>query len=312
MRMKLFSAAFFASAAMASSFNPPLHRMEIKQEPPAPAAVSAPPPIVASNLARLALRSSYALVYDAALGREIYSKNADAVTPIASITKLMTAMVVLDAEQPLGEPIKIVQDDVDTLRHSLSRLPVGWVMTRGDLLQLALMSSENRAAHALARAYPGGTEACVAAMNAKAAALGLAHTRFADSSGLNAANVSTARDLARMVEEAGRYSIIKAITTTPEYEARAISPPRSRLFGNSNGLVHNPNWPIILSKTGYISDSGFCLVMEAELASRPVIMVLLDSAGKESRFGDANRVKAWLEPAMSLAQGRDKAGQPPA
>ncbi|MCI4397370.1 MAG: serine hydrolase [Acidobacteria bacterium] len=312
MRLRSFSTAILAFAAMAVAFNPPLHRMEIKQSPPAPASAPAPSPVPSLNPARLAIRSSYALVWDAAQKRELYSKGADTVTPIASITKLMTAMVVLDAEQPLGEPIKIEQEDVDTLRNSLSRLPVGWVLTRGDLLQLALMSSENRAAHALARMYPGGKEACVAAMNRKAAAIGLAHTRFADSSGLNAQNVSTARDLARMVEEAGRYSIIRAITTTAQYEVRAISPPRSRLFGNSNGLVRNPEWPITLSKTGYISDSGFCLVMEAQLASRPVIMVFLDAAGKESRFGDANRVRAWLEPAFSLAQNHKAQGHPPA
>ncbi len=286
--------------------------MEIRRAEPRSDAAPAVPPLPALDPARLALRSAYAFVWDAAQKRELYSKAADTVTPIASITKLMTAMVVLDAELPLGEPIKIEQEDVDTLRNSLSRLPVGWVLTRGDLLQLALMSSENRAAHALARTYPGGKEACVAAMNLKAAALGLCHTQFADSSGLNAANVSTARDLARMVEETGRYALIRAITTTPEYEVRAISPPRSRLFGNSNGLVRDPRWPITLSKTGYISNSGFCLVMEADLASRTVIMVFLDAQGKESRFGDANRVRAWLEPALSLAQGHKAQGHPPA
>jgi D-alanyl-D-alanine endopeptidase (penicillin-binding protein 7) len=255
----------------------------------------APSPWPALSWGKLRLRSNYALVMDQLSHEPLYAKNAEAVTPIASITKLMTAMVVLDARLPLNEPIKVTQDDVDTLRRSASRLPVGWTLSRGDLLHLALMASENRAASALARTYPGGTRAFVDAMNQKARSMGLAHTSFQDSTGLHSGNVSTALDLAKLVCTAYGYPTIKEMTTSPKYEVRSRASGRMRVFGNSNRLIHNNRWDIGLSKTGYITDAGFCLVMQADILGRPVVMVLLDSAEKYSRIGDAMRIKNWMQ-----------------
>lgn len=243
----------------------------------------------------LRLRSTAALVMDAWSREVLYAHNVDASASIASITKLMTAMVVLDADLPLDEPITIEEADRDNLKHSGSRLPIGWTLTRGELLHLALMSSDNRAAAALARHYPGGADAFVLAMNLKAQALGLADTSFADSSGLNPANVSTARDLARLARAAGTYFLIRQMTTSDQVPFRPLGAGHSRVFGNSNGLVRDGRWEIGLTKTGYTVEAGSCLVMEAAILERPVLMVLLDSTGKLSRIGDAERVRAWLE-----------------
>lgn len=248
----------------------------------------------AANSNGLELKSSAALVMEQDTGRILYSKNADLVTPIASITKLMTAMVVLDSGLPLSEPITVTADDVDSLKGTHSRLRVGSVFARDDLLRLALMSSENRAAAALARAYPGGTPAFVAAMNRKAAALGMHQSRFVDGTGLSSGNVSTAADLARLVDAAYRYPRIREYTTEPTYAIRLAS-GRIMSYRNSNRLVDNPEWQIGLSKTGYISESGRCLVMQARIASTPVIIVLLDSWGRLTRIGDANRIRRWME-----------------
>lgn len=252
---------------------------------------------------KLRLRSASALVMEPSSGKILYAKEPDRVTPIASLTKLMTAMVVLDAGLPMDEPITITEEDVDTLRQSLSHLPVGWSLSRRELLNLALMASENRAAAALARTYPGGLPAFLRAMNDKAAELGMEHTRFFDSSGLHAENVSTAEDLLKMVKAAYRYGTIRRMTTTDQLQVRSRISGRSRTFGNSNGLVRNRHWTIGLSKTGYITDSGFCLVMESTISGRPVIMILLDSQGKLSRIGDAARIRNWIESGSMLALG---------
>ena len=242
----------------------------------------------------LALKSSTALVIELGEGEEFYAKNTDAVVPIASITKLMTAMVVLDERLPLDEHVKITNDDIDDVKGTRSRLRVGSVITRGDLLRLALMSSENRAAAALTRAYPGGRPVFVAAMNQKAVALGMRHSRFVDGTGLSRDNVSSARDLAKMVRAAYDYPEIREYTTETAYTVRPAD-GRALKFANSNRLVQSPNWNIGLSKTGYISEAGRCLVMQAVIATHPVIIVLLDSWGKLTRIGDANRIKRWME-----------------
>jgi D-alanyl-D-alanine endopeptidase (penicillin-binding protein 7) len=240
------------------------------------------------------LKSTIALVVDLVDGQTIYGKNVGHVTPIASITKLMTAMVALDADLPLEETIVIDHADVDQLKHTASRLGVGTGLSRTDMLRLALMSSENRAAASLSRVYPGGRDAFIAAMNRKAVELGMFNTRFVDPTGLSSENVSTAQDLAKMVKTAYDYPLIRQYTTTSAH-AVATARGRSLQFRNSNGLVKNPTWEIGLSKTGYISEAGRCLVMQAKIAARPVVIVLLDSWGKDTRIGDANRIKKWLE-----------------
>ena len=242
---------------------------------------------------KLILRSASALVEDQQTGELLVQKQAEAVLPIASITKLMTAMVVLDAQMDLHESITITREDVDTLRHSRSRLQLGTSITRGEALQLALMASENRAAHALGRTYPGGIDAFVAAMNVKAQLLGLIDAHFEDPAGISSGNVASARDLARMVDAAYRYPLVREFTTCKK--ARIRTGRRTLEFHNSNLLIRSPRWQIGLSKTGYIDESGRCLVMQANLAQRPVLIVLLDAQGRLSRFGDANRIKQWME-----------------
>lgn len=241
------------------------------------------------------LQSAAFMVADQATGNVLLEKNSDAVLPIASITKLMTAMVVLDARLNLTEVLTVGQDDVDTLRGSSSHVPVGTELAREDMLRLALMSSENRAASALARHYPGGLHAFVVAMNRKAASLGLRDTRFSDSTGLNSANVSSARDLVKMVSAASRYPLIREFSTTANYVVSLNGRPRQ--FNNTNALVSSPDWQIGVSKTGFINESGKCLVMQAWLLNKPMIIVLLDSLGRYTRVADAQRVKRWLESA---------------
>ena len=241
------------------------------------------------------LQSAAFMVADQATGNVLLEKNSDTVVPIASITKLMTAMVVLDARLSLNETLTITQDDVDTLRNSSSHVPVGTELQRDDMLRLALMSSENRAAASLGRNYPGGLPAFVVAMNRKAASLGLHDTRFSDSTGLNSANVSSARDLVKMVSAASRYPLIREFTTTANYVVSLNG--RQRQFNNTNSLVGSPSWQIGVSKTGYINESGKCLVMQAWMLNKPMIIVLLDSFGRFTRVADAQRVKRWLESA---------------
>lgn len=251
---------------------------------------------------RLALYSSSALVIDQSTGQAVLEKHPDTVVPIASISKLMTAMVVLDAKLDLHEVIAIGEDDVDGLKGTRSRLPVGTTMTRETAMLLALMSSENRAAHSLGRHYPGGMPAFVQAMNRKAQALGMTNSRFEEPTGLSSNNVSTAHDLARMVTAAARYPEIRAFSTTAE--ARVELNGRPTDFHNTNALVRSDNWEIGVSKTGYISEAGRCLVMQARVADKPVVIVLLDSVGKMTRVGDANRIKRWMESASLVPERR--------
>lgn len=253
---------------------------------------------------RLALYSASALVIDQSSGQPLVEKQPDVVVPIASISKLMTAMVVLDAKLDLQEVIAIGDEDVDGLKGTRSRLPVGTTMTREAAMLLALMSSENRAAHALGRHYPGGMPAFVQAMNRKAHALGMYNSRFEEPTGLSSNNVSTAHDLARMVAAAARYPEIRQYSTTAE--ARVELNGRIRDFHNTNALVRSDNWEIGVSKTGYISEAGRCLVMQARVADKPVVIVLLDSVGKMTRVGDAQRIKRWMESA-ALGSERRKA-----
>jgi D-alanyl-D-alanine endopeptidase (penicillin-binding protein 7) len=248
---------------------------------------------------RLVLRSASALVQDQMTGEPIYQKSCQEVVPIASLTKLVSAMVVLDARQDLREKVTILEEDKDSLRHSRSRLPVGTCLTRREALQLALMASENRAAHALGRSYPGGVAAFVASMNAKARHMGLKDTRFEDPAGLSGGNVSTAMDVARVVEQAYHYALIRSFTTCGETTIQ--SGHRVIPFHNTNMLLASSRWDIGLSKTGFIEESGQCLVMQAHLARRPVIIVLLDANGLHSRFEDADRIRRWMEAPSALA-----------
>lgn len=234
----------------------------------------------------------------------IYQKNAEAVVPIASITKLMTAMVVLDSVPGLQETIHISDEDVDYLRGSRSRLRVGAELTREDALLISLMSSENRASHALARHYPGGMPAFIAAMNRKAVDLGMFDTRFEDPTGLSSNNVSTAKDLARMVSAAHRYPLIREFSTSSD--ARIEVSGRPMEYRNTNQLVKSNSWDIGVSKTGFIHEAGKCLVMQARVADKPVVIVLLDSAGKLTRIGDANRIKRWMESTQVSAAGSNR------
>ena len=247
----------------------------------------------------LNLASSVALVIDPQSGQVLFSKNSDAVLPIASITKLMTAIVVLESGRPLDEELTITQDDVDTEKFSRSRLGVGTRLTRGEMLHLALMASENRAANALGRHHPGGLGAFVAAMNAKAHALGMAATRYVEPTGLSSANQSTAADLAALVKAASDVPLIRELSTAQE-TAVAIG-SRQLQFRNTNALIRNPDWNISLQKTGYISEAGRCVVMQATLAGRQLIMVLLDSGGAVSRIGDAERLRSWISTQVAAA-----------
>jgi D-alanyl-D-alanine endopeptidase (penicillin-binding protein 7) len=261
----------------------------------------------------LDLRSAAALVIDQKTGEALYSKNPDISAPIASITKLMTALVTIDAGLSMDDEITIGMQDVDHPKSTSSRLPLGATLTRGELMNLALIASENRAAAALSRAYPGGREAFVEAMNRKASSLGMHNTHYIDGTGLSSDNRSTAADLARLVDTASRYPLIRQITASGTYGVtvpgtrvirvkergkwRRMSVPatRSLAYYNTNALTRNGQWEIGVSKTGYINEAGHCLVMQTRIAERKVIIVLLDSWGKMSRIGDANRIRQWLE-----------------
>jgi serine-type D-Ala-D-Ala endopeptidase (penicillin-binding protein 7) len=240
----------------------------------------------------LELKSSVALVLDQDTNEVLFAKNPQAVLPIASITKLMTALVVAEAKLPLDEVLTIGPEDVDTEKGSRSRLQIGTAASREEMLHMALMSSENRAANALGRHYPGGLQAFVVAMNRKARALGMADTRFMEPTGLSSQNQSSASDLALLVKATSQHELIRRLSTSPEYEF--VLGDRSQHFRNTNLLVRNGSWDIGLQKTGYISEAGRCLVMQAQLAGRKLIMVFLDSAGSYSRLGDAERVRRWL------------------
>ena len=241
----------------------------------------------------LALKSSVAFVMDQDTREVLLRKNDTAVLPIASITKLMTGLLISEAKLPMDEMITITQEDVDTEKHSRSRLKVGVTLPRSELLHLALMSSENRAAHALGRTYPGGLDKFVALMNAKAQMLGMKDTKYVEPTGLSSQNQSSAHDLATLVNTAYEDPLLREYSTSPGKIVAVGN--RTLQFNNTNRLVKNPDWDIGLQKTGYISEAGQCLVMQAKVAGRKLIMVFLDSAGKLSRIGDAERVRHWLE-----------------
>ncbi len=255
----------------------------------------------------LELNSLSVMVYDQYSGEALYAKNPNLQTPIASITKLMTAMVTLDAQQPLDERVKITKDDIDRLKGTGSRLHIGAVYSREQLLNLALIASENRAAHALGRNYPGGLDAFVTAMNRKARELGMNKTLFVDPTGLSSFNQSTAEDLVKLVDHAySHYPDIRQISTSTDYSLgkhRVVVKKKKKTrvywrnlaYVNTNRLTRTGEWQIGLSKTGFINEAGHCLVMQAEIAQRKVIIVLLDAIGKYNRLGDANRIKQWLE-----------------
>lgn len=276
---------------------------------PTPAVPLVPPVMTAGDLAGLNLtrdpldlKSNAALVIDQSTAEVLFEKNAQIALPIASITKLMTSLVVVEANQNMDELIAVTEEDVDREKFSHSRLRVGSQLTRANMLHIALMSSENRAASALGRSYPGGLPAFVAAMNAKARSLGMVNTHYVDSTGLSSSNVSTARDLAKLVIAAHHHPIIRQYSTDSKY---AVEPGGPMLqYRNSNNLVDNPDWQIGLQKTGYISEAGRCLVMQARIEGRPVVMVFLDSKGKSSRLADAGRIRKWLENARPTALGR--------
>jgi D-alanyl-D-alanine endopeptidase (penicillin-binding protein 7) len=241
----------------------------------------------------LDLKSSVALVIDQDTHEVLFSKNDHAVLPIASLTKLMTGLLISEAHLPNEELITITQDDVDTEKRSSSRLTVGTTLSRGELLHLALMSSENRAAHALGRTYPGGLSTFVSIMNAKAKMLGMKDTRYVEPTGLSSHNQSSAQDLALLVNAAYSDATVRSLSTSPEYQVEVGN--RVLQFNTTNRLVKSPDWEIGVQKTGYISEAGQCLVMQARVAGRKLIMVFLDSAGKFSRIADAERVRRWVE-----------------
>lgn len=249
------------------------------------------------------LQSHGVLVFDPTSGQTLFAKNADQAAPIASITKIMTAMVVLDAKLPMDEAIEITAEDIDTIKNTSSRLPFGSHFRRDDLMRLALMASDNRAASALGRNYPGGITAFVDAMNAKATALGATQTRYVDSSGLSPSNISSPADLGKIVAAASGYDTIREYSTTGAVNVQLPDSKRKLSFVNTNALVRNSDWKIGLSKTGYISEAGKCLVMQAIIANQPIVIVLLDSWGRLTRVGDANRIRKWLEKNPSVLAG---------
>ncbi|HEX7634115.1 MAG TPA: D-alanyl-D-alanine endopeptidase [Noviherbaspirillum sp.] len=265
-----------------------------------PTATVVPPVMTAGDLAGLnathdplALKSNAALVIDQTSSQVLFEKNAGIALPIASLTKLMTALIVVEAHQNMDEVLEVTSDDIDRERNSSSRLRVGARLTRANMLHIALMSSENRAASALGRNYPGGLPAFVAAMNAKAKALGMNDAHYVDSTGLSSHNVASARDLAKLVVAAYQHAIIREYSTDSKY---TVDTGGHRVqYITSNRLVMNSSWDIGLQKTGYIVEAGRCLVMQAKIEGRPVVMVFLDSKGKDSRLADAGRIRKWLE-----------------
>ena len=265
-----------------------------------PSALPARPLIKASELLehtnprRLGLRSDVALVYDESDALPLYERNGDTPRPIASLTKLMTALVVLEARLPLTEAITVTDDDRDRLRGSRSRLPFKTTLSRQDLLLAALAASDNRAAAALARTYPGGTPAFVQAMNQTAQRLGMTQSRFADAAGLDSDNVSTARDLIKLMTALEAYPLIARLSTNERFDVTDLHSGRRVTFVNTNRFVRGDRWDITLSKTGYTADAGNCLVMRAVVGDRPITIVLLNSWGKQTKYGDSMRIRDWL------------------
>lgn len=254
-----------------------------------------------------ALRSSAALVLDATGSSVLYARRSDVAMPIASITKLMTALVVMDAGQPLDETLEITSDDVGRGKGPVSRLTRGATLTRGDLMHLALMASENRAAHALGRNFPGGLEACVAAMNAKARELGMTSARFVEPTGLSDGNVASAEDLSKLVMAAAKVPAIRDYSTDSSYEVRVGR--HVLTYRSTDSLTSKPDWDIVVQKTGYIAHAGRCLVMQTVIDARTVVIVLLNSYGKRSRVADARRIRRWMESSEQV-RGRTDSGSP--
>ena len=247
----------------------------------------------------LNLKSNVALVVDQDTHEVLLSKNDDAVLPIASLTKLMTGLIISEAHLPMDEMITVTKDDIDTEKGSRSRLRVGTRLSRGELLHLALMSSENRAANALGRTYPGGLSVFADLMNAKAHEIGMLNTHYVEPTGLSSLNQSSAQDLVKLVTVASNHALLRELTTSPRYQ---VAVGRQKLqFNNTNRVVNSERWDIGLQKTGYISEAGQCLVMQTKVAGRQLIMVFLDSVGKLSRIGDAERVRRWVESSSNAA-----------
>lgn len=257
----------------------------------------------------LNLHSAKALVLNQNTNEIIFAKNTNTLTSIASVTKLMTAMVILDSGVDLGERVAVTEQDVDYLKGTSSRIKLGTQLTRNELLRLALIASENRAASALASTFPGGRGKFIRAMNLKAISLGMTHTHYSDSTGLDPNNMSTAEDLARLVSAAYRYNTISNITTTNEYRIYLPGYDLPLIYKNTNALVREGEWDIGISKTGFINEAGRCLVMQAKVKGEPVVIVLLDSNGKRARITDAQRVRKWLEHNNSF-RGRDNSLAP--
>ena len=267
---------------------------------PAGTGLAVEPAKPAVHLGKLDVRSSSVIVLDAVDSSVLYAKQAQSPVPIASITKLMTALVVLDAGQPKDEMIELTTADRRLERSSASRLAIGSKISRGDLLHLALMSSENRAAHAVARAYPGGLPACIKAMNMKARALGMKTARFTDPTGLSSGNVSSASDLAKLVAAAAADPTIRTYSTSTSH---TVAVGRQLLeFRNTNSLVNKADWDVMVQKTGYTSDAGQCLVMKTVIRERPVLIVLLNSFGKYTRVADVRRIRKWMEAGIEPGQ----------
>jgi len=246
------------------------------------------------NPNKLHLKSEAALVADGN-GNEIYSKHGDEPQPIASITKLMTAMVILDGKLDMQENITVEKSDRDTIQYSGSRLGYGARLSRKQMVQLALMASENRAANALARTWPGGKQEFIAAMNRKALELGMLNSRFRDPAGLDPGNIASPRDVVKMVIAAQGYPLIREATTTPSISVHPFKGRGPLRYNNTNRLLKNSSWTIHVSKTGYLNEAGRCLAMQAEIADQPLVIVLLNSFGKLTPFGDSNRIRKWIE-----------------
>ncbi len=303
-KVKLYFSPIIAIFSAALMFCVPNHASAQTAQKTSAQAKKAKPALVRSKAVGVAdlnkdglpnLLSHAFMVFDPASGRALFSKNADQAVPIASITKLMTAMVVLDAKLNMDEAVIVDKEDIDMLKGSRSRIPVGAAFRREDLMRLALMASDNRAAAALGRTYPGGSAAFVEAMNAKAQLLGLQNTKFVDPTGLAPGNVASPQDLALLVSAAATFPEIREFSTAQELHVTLASNGRSMGFNNTNALVRAQGWNIGVSKTGFINEAGKCLVMHATIANNPVVIVLLDSWGKLTRIGDANRIKKWLE-----------------
>jgi serine-type D-Ala-D-Ala endopeptidase (penicillin-binding protein 7) len=307
----LVLAALPAFAGLAGATTPDASQAAVRKTEPVIEMVKSAISGSAARLARIPdinhLASHSVLIQDAASGETLFARNAAMVTPIASITKLMTAMVVLDRGLDMHERLTISDEDMDSLKFTRSRLKPGTVLTREELILLALMSSENRAATALGRNYPGGMPAFVAAMNAKARSLGMADSRFHDPSGLSPQNVSSAPDLARLVKAAHAYAVIREYSTRDRHQVTVQG--RLLNYMNTNALIRAGDWNIGLQKTGFINEAGRCLVMRASIASKDLVLVLLDSVGRNARITDAKLIRQWVE-ATRLGGTQNAAARP--